>query len=52
VPDTAAGTARRKEVADAVSADGDRKRAMLMARDQADDREADYGLLEQITQFR
>jgi len=32
VTDTAAGAARRKEVADAGTADSDRERAMLMAR--------------------
>jgi hypothetical protein len=45
VPDTAAGAAWRKEVADADTADSDRERAMLMAQVQAADRAADYGLV-------
>ena len=49
--DTAAGAALRKEVADAGTADSGRERAMLMARAQAGDREADYRLLEDITPF-
>jgi hypothetical protein len=52
VPDTAADAARRKKVANTGTADSDRERAMLMARAQAGDREADYGLLEHITPFR
>jgi hypothetical protein len=38
-------------VADAGTADRDRVRAMLMARAQAGDREADYRLLEDITPY-
>ena len=39
-------------MADAGTANSDRKRAVLMARAQAGDREADYRLLEDITRFR
>jgi len=41
--DTAAGTARRKAVADAGTADSGRERAMLMVQAHAADRAADYG---------